>query len=119
MPVNRKYPVRDVIAAAREFAERHNRRVTLEYVMLNGVNDSPEQAERLAELVAGSRRFYVNIIPYNGNDSGFTRSSRERIMAFYDVLKKRGVAVTMRREFGGDIAAACGQLSSLHQKMGE
>lgn len=119
MPVNRKYPVRDVIAAAREFAERHNRRVTLEYVMLNGVNDSPEQAEKLAELVAGSRRFYVNIIPYNGNDSGFTRSSRERIMAFYDVLKKRGVAVTMRREFGGDIAAACGQLSSLHQKIGE
>ena len=87
--------------------------------MLNGVNDSPEQAEKLAELVAGSRRFYVNIIPYNGNDSGFTRSSRERIMAFYDVLKKRGVAVTMRREFGGDIAAACGQLSSLHQKIGE
>lgn len=119
MPVNQKYPVRDVIAAAREFAERHNSRVTLEYVMLNGVNDSPEQAEKLAELVAGSRRFYVNIIPYNGNDSGFTRSSRERIMAFYDVLKKRGVAVTMRREFGGDIAAACGQLSSLHQKIGE
>ena len=114
MPVNRKYPVREVIAAAREFAQRHNRRVTLEYVMLSGVNDSPEQAEKLAELVGGGKEFYVNIIPYNGNDSGFTRSSRERIMAFYDVLKKRGVPVTMRREFGGDIAAACGQLSSLH-----
>lgn len=114
MPINRKYPVGEVIEAAREFAERHNRRVTLEYVMLSGVNDTPEQAEKLAALVAGSRRFYVNIIPYNGNDSGFTRSSRERIMAFYDVLKKRGGAVTMRREFGGDIAAACGQLSSVH-----
>lgn len=113
MPVNRRYPVREVIAAAGDFAERHNRRVTLEYVMLSGVNDSPEQAEQLAELVGGSRRFYVNIIPYNGNDSGFVRSPRERIMAFYDVLKKRGVAVTMRREFGGDIAAACGQLSSI------
>lgn len=113
MPVNRRYPVREVIAAAGDFAERHNRRVTLEYVMLAGVNDSPEQAEQLAELVGGSRRFYVNIIPYNGNDSGFVRSPRERIMAFYDVLKKRGVAVTMRREFGGDIAAACGQLSSI------
>lgn len=117
MPVNRRYPVREVIAAAREFAWLHNRRVTLEYVMLSGVNDSPEQAEQLAELIgygAEGREFYVNIIPYNGNDSGFTRSSRERIMAFYDVLKKRGVSVTMRREFGGNIAAACGQLSSMH-----
>ena len=119
MPVNRRYPVREVIAAARDFARLHNRRVTLEYVMLSGVNDSPEQAEQLAELVgcgAQGREFYVNSIPYNGNDSGFSRSSRERILAFYDVLKKRGVTVTMRREFGGDIAAACGQLSSLHQK---
>lgn len=116
MPVNRRFPVREVVEAARDFARRHNRRVTLEYVMLSGVNDSPEQAETLAELIGGGREFYVNIIPYNGNDSGFTRSSRERIMAFYDVLKKRGAAVTMRREFGGDIAAACGQLSSLHQE---
>lgn len=116
MPVNRRYPVREAVAAALDFAERHNRRVTLEYVMLNGVNDSPEHALQLAELVGGSRRFYVNIIPYNGNDSGFTRSSRERIMAFYDVLKKQGVSVTMRREFGGDIAAACGQLSSRFRK---
>ncbi len=114
MPVNRRYPVREVIAAARAFAERHNRRVTLEYVMLSGVNDSPEQAEKLSELVAGSGCFYVNIIPYNGNDSGFERSSRERIAAFYDVLKKRGVSVTMRREFGSAIGAACGQLSSEH-----
>lgn len=112
MPVNRRYPVREVIAAARDFAQKHNRRVTLEYVMLGGVNDSPEQAEQLSGLVGQGGEFYVNIIPYNGNDSGFTRSSRERIMAFYDVLKKRGISVTMRREFGGDIAAACGQLSS-------
>ena len=112
MPINRKYPVEDVIAAAAEFAERHNRRVTLEYVMLSGVNDSPEQARQLAELIGFCKRFYVNIIPYNGNDSGFTKSSRERIMAFYDVLKKHGISVTMRREFGGGISAACGQLSS-------
>ena len=112
MPINRKYPVEDVIAAAAEFAERHNRRVTLEYVMLSGVNDSPEQARQLAELIGFCKRFYVNIIPYNGNDSGFTRSSRERITAFYDVLKRNGIAVTMRREFGGGISAACGQLSS-------
>ena len=112
MPINQKYPVAEVIAAAADFAERHNRRVTLEYVMLSGVNDSPEQAQQLAELIGFCKRFYVNIIPCNGNDSGFAQSSRERIMAFYDVLKKNGVAVTMRREFGGGISAACGQLSS-------
>lgn len=112
MPVNRKYPVEEVIAAARGFAVKHNRRVTLEYVMLCGTNDSPEQARQLAELIGSDPHFYVNIIPYNGNDSGFSQSSRERIMAFYDVLKKSGTAVTMRREFGGGINAACGQLSS-------
>lgn len=115
MPVNRKYPVEEVIAAAADFAERHNRRVTLEYIMLAGVNDSPEQARQLAELIGSCDRFYVNIIPCNGNDSGFSRSSRESISAFYDVLKKRGIAVTMRREFGGSISAACGQLSSEYQ----
>lgn len=112
MPVNRKYPVEEVIAAARDFAVRHNRRVTLEYVMLCGINDATEQARRLAGLIGSDPHFYMNIIPYNGNDSGFTQSSRERIMAFYDVLKKSGTAVTMRREFGGGINAACGQLSS-------
>ena len=112
MPVNRKYPTEEVIAAARDFAVRHNRRVTLEYVMLCGINDAPEQARKLAGLIGSDPHFYVNIIPYNGNDSGFTQSSRERIMAFYDVLKKSGTAVTMRREFGGGINAACGQLSS-------
>ncbi len=118
MPINRKYPVSDVIAAAADFAERHNRRVTLEYVMLSGVNDSPEQAGRLADLIGFCSRFYVNIIPCNSNDSGFMRSSRERISAFYDVLKKRGIPVTMRREFGGGIGAACGQLSSEYANSG-
>ena len=112
MPINRRYPVGNVIAAAAEFAELHNRRVTLEYVMLSGVNDSPEQAQQLANLIGFSKRFYVNIIPCNGNDSGFIPSTRDRIMAFYDVLKKNGISVTMRREFGGGISAACGQLSS-------
>lgn len=112
MPVNRKYPVAEVIAAARDFAVKHNRRVTLEYVMLSGVNDRPEQARQLAGLVGADPHFYVNIIPYNGNDSGFSRSSRESIMTFYDILKRNGTAVTMRREFGGGINAACGQLSS-------
>ena len=114
MPINKRYPVAEAVRAAADFAEKHNRRVTLEYIMLDGVNDSPQQAAQLAQLVGFSDRFYVNIIPYNGNDSGFRRSSPERIAAFYDVLKRSGTAVTMRREFGGGIAAACGQLSSEH-----
>lgn len=115
MPVNKKYPVNEVISAARDFAEKHNRRVTLEYIMLSGVNDSPEQAAALAGLIGSDPHFYVNIIPCNGNDSGFSPSSHERIMSFYDVLKKAGINVTMRRKFGDGINAACGQLSSIRQ----
>lgn len=119
MPVNRKYPLAELIAAAERFSVTANRRVTLEYVMLSGVNDLPEHAEQLAELI-GERRFYVNIIPYNPTSAGeFSPSSRERIMAFYDVLKKRGIGVTMRREFGAGLNAACGQLSSDYRGGGE
>lgn len=115
MPINRKYPLKELIAAAEHFSVTANRRVTLEYVMLSGVNDLHEHAEQLAELI-GERRFYVNIIPYNPTSAGeFSPSSRERIMAFYDVLKKRGIGVTMRREFGAGLNAACGQLSSDHR----
>lgn len=113
MPVNRAYPLRELIAAAEHFSEKTNSRVTLEYVMLNGVNDSPEHAAQLARLIGG-RNFYVNIIPYNATDSGFVQSTRERIAAFYDVLKKHKTGVTMRREFGGSLKAACGQLSAEH-----
>lgn len=116
MPVNRAYPLEQLIAAAEHFSVKCNRRVTLEYVMLNGVNDLPEHAEQLCGLIGG-RNFYVNIIPYNAADSGFEKSSRERIMRFYDVLKKHGVGVTMRREFGAELKAACGQLRADHENM--
>lgn len=111
MPVNRAYPLEKLMSAAEYFSQKANRRVTLEYVMLCGVNDEPLHAQQLADLIAG-RRFYVNIIPYNETDSQFTQSPRERIMRFYDVLKKNGVGVTMRREFGSGVNGACGQLSS-------
>lgn len=109
MPVNRAYPLEQLIPAAEHFSKQTNSRVTLEYVMLCGVNDEPQHAEQLAKLI-GDRDFYVNIIPYNATDSGFSQSTRERIMAFYDVLKKRKIGVTMRREFGSALKAACGQL---------
>lgn len=113
MPINKKYSLKEVIAAAEYYSQKTNRRVALEYVMLSGVNDSPEHAQTLSNLI-GSRNFYVNIIPYNDSGCGFSASSRERIAAFYDVLKKHSISVTMRREFGGDLDAACGQLSAKH-----
>lgn len=117
MPINRAYPLSQLIPAAEYYTKKTNRRAALEYVMLNGVNDSVDDARRLAQLI-GARRFYVNIIPYNATDSGFSPSPRERIMAFYDVLKKHGISVTMRREFGSGLNAACGQLSAEHSDGG-
>ncbi len=109
MPINRAYPLKEVLAAAEFFSEKTGRRVTLEYVMLGGVNDLPEHAEQLSELI-GSRSFYVNIIPYNPTDNSFIKSAPEDIAAFYDVLKRNGIVVTRRREFGAGLKAACGQL---------
>ncbi len=115
MPINRRYPLAELIKAAEHFSEKANRRVTMEYIMLSGVNDTPECAKQLAELI-GERNFYVNIIPYNPTEAdSFEKSSRERIMAFYDMLKKNKIGVTMRREFGADLKAACGQLSAEHE----
>ena len=111
MPINKAYPLSELMKAAECFSAKTNTRVALEYVMLNGINDTPEHARQLSELISG-RNFYVNIIPYNETDGGFCKSPHERIMAFYDVLKKHGVGVTMRREFGGQLKAACGQLRS-------
>lgn len=109
MPINRVYPLSELMASAEHFSERANRRVTLEYIMLKGINDEPRHAEQLCGLI-GDRRFYVNIIPYNITDCGFEKSTSERIARFYDVLKKHRVGVTMRREFGAELKAACGQL---------
>lgn len=115
MPINRRYPLAELIKAAEHFSHKANRRVTMEYIMLSGVNDTPQCAQQLAELI-GERHFYVNIIPYNPTEAdSFEKSSRERIMAFYDVLKKNKIGVTMRREFGADLKAACGQLSAEHE----
>lgn len=108
MPINKAYPLAEVLAAAEHFSEKTGRRVTLEYVMLGGVNDRTEHAEQLAGLVGS--RFYVNIIPYNPTDNCFKKSAPEDIAAFCDILKGNGVVVTRRREFGAGLKAACGQL---------
>lgn len=118
MPIDAKYPISEIMSAADFYSGMHNRRITLEYVMLGGVNDSDECAVQLAELI-GKRNCYVNIIRYNPSDGDvFTCSSRERIMAFYDILKKHGIGVTMRRELGASVNAACGQLRAKRAETG-
>jgi 23S rRNA (adenine2503-C2)-methyltransferase len=106
MPVNVKYPLASVIAAAREFS----RRVTFEYVMLGGVNDALDQADALARLARECGAF-VNLIPLHpGGAGGFTPTPRGRISAFARRLRERGVEAAIRKSRGMDIAAACGQL---------
>lgn len=112
MPVNKVYSMEELITTIKEYISITNRRVTIEYVMLDSVNDSLENAKELAHLLKGMN-VYVNLIPYNEtNHLEFKKSSKERIMNFYDTLKKNKINVTIRKEFGSKIDAACGQLRS-------
>lgn len=114
MPINVKYPLADVIAAARSF----DRRVTFEYVMLNGVNDQPVHADALAKLAKECGAF-VNLIPLHpGGALGFSPTSRADILAFARRLRARGVETAIRKSRGMDIAAACGQLRVENQRRG-
>jgi 23S rRNA (adenine2503-C2)-methyltransferase len=117
MPVNDRYPLKDVLDACRAFYERKHRRVFVEYVMLAGVNDRYQQALALARALAGSREgepsiYKVNLIPYNPTDSPYEGSSRESIAAFRGALESRDIPVTVRLTRGRDIDAACGQLAA-------
>ena len=110
MKVNKAYSIKVLIEAIRDYIDETNRRVTIEYVMLNNVNDSVDNANELSDLLRGLN-VYVNLIPYNETSHiEFKKSPKEQIMKFYDTLKKRGINVTVRREFGSAIDAACGQL---------
>ncbi len=112
MPINRTYPVEQLMAAVKVFSKSLNKRVALEYVMIKGVNDSEECAQQLADLI-GDSKCYVNIIRYNSSeDDIYECSDFEQIMKFYDILKKNNISVTMRREMGSSVNAACGQLRS-------
>lgn len=110
MPVNKAYSINELISTLKEYIAKTNRRVTIEYVMLNNVNDSIKDAEELSKLLKGMN-VYVNLIPYNETSHiDFKKSSKDTILKFYDTLKKNKINVTIRREFGGNIDAACGQL---------
>lgn len=109
MPINKKYPIAEVLDAAEYYSRKTRHRVALEYIMLRGINDSDEHAAELARLING-RDFYVNLIPYNSTDSEFVKSDANRLAGFCGVLKAHGVIATKRREFGAVLKAACGQL---------
>ncbi|MGT2715497.1 23S rRNA (adenine(2503)-C(2))-methyltransferase RlmN [Streptococcus respiraculi] len=115
MRINRKFPIEVLFEAIEDYIETTNRRVTFEYIMLNEVNDGVEQAQELADLTKKIRKLsYVNLIPYNpvSEHDQYSRSTPERVAAFYDCLKKNGVNCVVRQEHGTDIDAACGQLRS-------
>ena len=111
MPVNRRYPLGEVLAACRRWHERRRRPVFVEYLMIAGVNDRYEQALALARLLEPPV-FKVNLIPYNPTDAGFRGSSSDAIAAFREALEGRGLRVTVRLTRGRDIDAACGQLAA-------
>jgi 23S rRNA (adenine2503-C2)-methyltransferase len=112
MPVNRRWPIGELLAACREFPMKQGRRITFEYVLLGGVNDSDEDAGRLARLLEGLPA-KVNLIPYNDNPGlGFHAPPAGRVEAFHARLLARQVTAVVRKNRGSDIAAACGQLAA-------
>ncbi len=116
MPINKAYPLEVLIETLKEYIKKTNRRVTFEYVMLKDVNDSIECANELSHLLKGMN-CYVNLIPYNETSHiEFKKSPKENISAFYDTLKKNKINVTIRREFGAKLMAACGQLRSNYEE---
>ena len=117
MPINKAYPIEVLFPALKEYYNKTNRRLTFEYIMLEDINDSEEAAEELCKLVKGMN-CYINLIPYNEtNNIEFKRTNAVKIMRFYDILKKNNITVTIRREFGRNISAACGQLRSKKEEL--
>ena len=113
MPVNRKWPIKDLLDACRKVPLGPHRRITFEYVLLKDFNDQPEDAQRVAKLLRGIPS-KVNLIPFNEHSgSDFKRPSDETVLKFQDILIKQGYTATVRISRGRDILAACGQLRSL------
>lgn len=112
MPVNRKYPIEALIAACREYPLKPRRRITFEYILIDGVNDRDEDASRLARLLAPLRA-KINLIPFNPFEgSPFRRPDEPRILAFQKILTDRNYTAVVRYSKGLDISAACGQLNA-------
>jgi 23S rRNA (adenine2503-C2)-methyltransferase len=121
MPVNKKYPLKELMSACRQFPLSPRRLITFEYVLLDGINDTKADASRLVNLLKGIRA-KVNLIPYNPPAPSqkdmvpaFKRSSDEKILEFQNVLHKAGITAMIRKSMGADISAACGQLKAKYQ----
>ncbi|MCR4284044.1 MAG: 23S rRNA (adenine(2503)-C(2))-methyltransferase RlmN [Parcubacteria group bacterium] len=112
MPVNIKYPLKEVLSAVDSYINKTSRQVMFEYIMLKGINDSKEDAERLARLMKKPLHF-VNLIVYNPTGKeGMEPSSHNSVRKFKEILEKAGIPVSERYRFGGEIKAACGQLAT-------
>ena len=117
MPIAKAYSLSELMDALNYYIKKTNRRVTFEYILLKDVNDSEENAKELVNLIKGMNA-YVNLIPYNATEHlQFSRSNTLNIAKFYDILKKNRLGVTIRREFGSKISAACGQLRSKKEEL--
>ena len=115
MPINRTYPLEKLLTACRQYPPAPGRRITFEYILIEGVNDSGQDARRLAKLLQPIR-CKINLIPYNPHDGcDFDRPSEEVIQAFYKILFDKNYTVIIRRSKGQDISAACGQLRARSQ----
>ena len=116
MPVDRAYPLDMLMDSLKAYSEDNHRRLTFEYILLKGVNDSDDHARQLADLIRGMNA-YVNLIPYNEVDeNGFKTTDERTSLRFYDVIMKNGVKATLRSKHGDDIDAACGQLRARHER---
>ena len=112
MPIANAYKIEDIMASLDDYYEKTNRRITIEYIMLKGINDDEKCANMLASLIKG-KNMYVNLIPYNEtNNIDYKASDKGQIDLFFKILKQKGIDVTVRRRFGANISAACGQLRS-------
>ena len=117
MPINKKYPLEELLAACKDYIAATGRQVTFEYVLLAGVNDTAEYAHLLGELLVPLKQFaHVNCIPVNATSADFKSPSGESIRAFRNILFEHGVSNSVRAERGDDIAAACGQLRTRFEK---
>lgn len=116
MPIDQAYSLDTLMSALKDYSADNHRRLTFEYILLHGVNDSDEMAIELADLIRGMNA-YVNLIPYNQVDeNGYSGANEKEALHFYDVLMKHGVKATLRSKHGEDIDAACGQLRARHER---
>lgn len=110
MPVNKKYPLDTLVRAMRDYIKKTNRRISIEYALIQGKNDTTECAKELVRLFSGGL-FHINLIPVNNvEERDFKKSTTDAVKTFADILNSRGLNATVRRELGADIDAACGQL---------